>query len=119
MNTYNFQSEKGHEVFSTRGNARSASPQTKFEKEAVDNAVDSAHSVCRPVRFAVSRSRFLGVSGSGRRPLESADPGVRRVGAIGTESNAGLGLGKLYGGRGLGAQVDPRCPFCFPGSVVL
>ena len=59
--------------FSTRGNARSASLQTKFEKEAVDNAVDSAHSVCRPVRFAVSRSRFLGVGGRGRRPLESAD----------------------------------------------
>ena len=77
--------------------------QTKFEKEAVDNAVDSAHSVCRPVRFAVSRSRFLGVGGSGRRPLESADPGVRRVGAIGTESNAGLGLAKLYRGWGRGS----------------
>ena len=66
--------------FSTRGNARSASLQTKFEKEAVDNAVDSAHSVCRAVRFAVSRSPYLGVGGSGRRPLESADPAGVRVG---------------------------------------
>ena len=46
------------------------------------------------------------VGACGRRPLESADPGVRRAGAFGTESNAGLGLGKLYGGRGLGAKVD-------------
>ena len=40
------------------------------------------------------------VGACGRRPLESADPGVRRVAAFGAESNAGLGLGKLYGGRG-------------------
>ena len=45
---------------------------------------------------------FSRVGACGRRPLESADPGVRRVGAFGTESNGGLGLGKLYGGRGLG-----------------
>ena len=77
---WNFQSKRRDaECFSTRGNARSASLQTKFEKEAVDNAVDSAHTVCRPVRFAVSRSRFLAVGGSGRRPLEFPDPrsGVR------------------------------------------
>ena len=58
--TCNFQSKRGREVFSTRGNARSASLQTKFEKEAVDNAVDSAHSVCRRVRFTVLRIRFWG-----------------------------------------------------------
>ena len=45
--------------------------------------------------------------------------GVRRVGAFGTGSNAGLGLGKLYGGRGLGAQVATTCPFWCPESVVL
>ena len=54
-----------------------------------------------------------------RKPLESADPGVRRVGAFGTESNGGLGLGKLYGGRGLGTKVDTTCPFCYAESVVL
>ena len=48
------------------------------------------------------------VGACGRRPLESADPGVRRVGAIGTGSNAGLGLGKLYGGRGLGSTGGPH-----------
>ena len=53
-----------------KANARSASLQTKFEKDAVDNAVDSARSVCRPVRFTESRCRVLGVGGSGRRPLE-------------------------------------------------
>ena len=73
---------EGAKCFSTRANAWSASLQTKFEKEAVDNAVDSAHSVCRPVRFTVSRSRFLGVGGSGHRPLESADPVVRRGGRL-------------------------------------
>ena len=48
------------------------------------------------------------VGACGRRPLESADPGVRRVGAFGTESNEGLGLGKLYGGRGLGTTGGPQ-----------
>ena len=43
------------------------------------------------------------VGACGRRPFESADPGVRRVGAFGAESNAGLGLGKVYMGRGLGS----------------
>ena len=38
---------------STRGNARSVSLQTKFEKAVVDNAVESVHSVCRPVGFTV------------------------------------------------------------------
>ena len=61
---------------------------------------------------------FSRVGACGRRPLESADPGVRRVGAFGTESNAGLGLGKLYGGRGLGTKVDPRCQRWYPESVV-
>ena len=46
---------------------------------------------------------FSRVGPCGRRPSESADPGVRRVGAFGTESNGGLGLGKLYRGRGLGS----------------
>ena len=50
------------------------------------------------------------VGACGRRPLESADPGVRRVGAFGTESNAGLGLGKLYGGRGLGLTGGQQVP---------
>ena len=58
--TCNFQSKRGREMFSTRANACSASLQTKFEKEAVDNAVDSAHSVCRRVRCAVLRIRFWG-----------------------------------------------------------
>ena len=62
---------------------------------------------------------FSRVGACGRRPLESADPGVRRVGAFGTGSNAGLGLGKLYGGRGLGTKVATTCPFWCPGSVVL
>ena len=44
---------KDAKCFSTRGNARSVSLQTKFEKEVVDNAMDSVHSVCRPVRFIV------------------------------------------------------------------
>ena len=59
----------------------------------------------RKIRCATTS--LFGVGGSGRRPLESADPGVRRVGAIGTGSNAGLGLGKLYGGRGLGLAGGP------------
>ena len=62
---------------------------------------------------------FSRVGACGRRPLESADPGVRRVGAFGTESNAGLGLGKLYGGRGLGTKVATRCQLWCPESVVL
>ena len=42
--------------------------------------------------------------------MKSADPGVRRVGAFGAESNGGLGLGKLYGGRGLGSRGGPHMP---------
>ena len=61
---------------------------------------------------------FSRVGACGRRPLESADPGLRRVGAVGTESNAGLGLGKLYGGRGLRTKVAPTCPFWRPESAV-
>ena len=51
--------------------------------------------------------------------FESADPGVRLVGAFGTESNEGLGLGKLYGDRGLGTKVDPRCQLWCAESVIL
>ena len=43
--------------------------------------MDSAHTVCRPVRFTASRFRFLGVGGSGRRPLEFGEGFC--VGAIG------------------------------------
>ena len=62
---------------------------------------------------------FSRVGACGRRPSESADPGVRRAGVIGTGSNAGLGLGKLYGGRGLGTKVATRCQFWCAESVVL
>ena len=51
---------EGAKCSSTRGNARSVSLKTESEKKAVDNAVDSAHSVCRRVRFTVSRFRSRG-----------------------------------------------------------
>ena len=85
-----------------------------------------------PNRFEVVGSRYLLGSKGGvsvrkaRGPAlpqphsrKSADPGVRRVGAIGTESNAGLGLGKLYGGRGLGTKVATTWQLWCPESVVL
>ena len=53
---------------------------------------------------------FSRVGACGRRPLESADLGVRRVGTFGAESNGGLGLGKLYRGRGLGSTGGPHMP---------
>ena len=71
------------------------------------------------VKEALGCDLFSRVGACGRRPSESADPGVRRVGAFGTESNAGLGLGKLYGGRGLGTEVDTTCQLWCPESVVL
>ena len=60
----------------------------------------------RKIRCATSS--FFGVGGSGRRPLESADPGCRRVGAF-TDTGIGCSVErKLYGGRGLGLVGDPH-----------
>ena len=53
---------------------------------------------------------FSRVGACGRRPSESADPGVRRVGSF---TGAGIGCTierKLYGGEGWGLLVSPRCP---------
>ena len=60
------------------------------------------------MKEALGCDLFARVGACGRRPSESADPGVRRVGAFGAESNGGLGLGKLYGGRGLGSTGGPQ-----------
>ena len=81
-----FNRRKDAKCSPTRGNARSVLLQTKFEKEAVDNAVDRAHSVCRRVRFTVSQSRFRG-----RRKWPQASRIRRRLGpACGAAKKEGL-----------------------------
>ena len=58
------------------------------------------------------------VGACGRRPLESADPGVRRAGPLGGESSGELGLGKHYGGRGRGRPGGSHMPTWLPRIVL-
>ena len=54
--------------------------QTTFEPNLVAEASKELVFVLSQRKIRCVAISFFGVGGSGRRPLESADPGVRRVG---------------------------------------
>ena len=63
--------------------------------------------VCGASQDTFRRQRFLGVGGSGRSPLESADPRVRRVGRRWDTARGKRCSGKLRNQyRGVGAGVS-------------
>ena len=81
--------------------------QTTFEKRLVAETSKELVFLLPQRKIRCATTSFFGVGGSGRRPLESADAGCRRVGAF---TGAGIGCTverKLYGGRGLRLV---RCP---------
>ena len=59
---------------------------------------------------------FSGVGGSGRKPIQSADP-VGRVGSWRKRAPSSRSRKRAWGGLGWGADQSPGSPGCPPGDV--
>ena len=112
-------------VFGTTFRGPESPPAALSESETGYRADHST--VCGASHDTFRRQRFLGVGGSGRSPLESADPLVRRAGALRKNGSKRTvysknSLVKYSRGRGAGAENrSPRSPrevrFAAAGSL--